>query len=74
MLSAVLLDRVGRKPLLIISAIGSSVGMLSVGVFFYLKHTGSAEVGHVFVCVCVTRRARALLRTLETKPKLYVAI
>ncbi|KAK4299628.1 hypothetical protein Pmani_028113 [Petrolisthes manimaculis] len=42
-LSAVLLDRVGRKPLLIISAIGSSVGMLCVGIFFYLKSNGSAE-------------------------------
>ncbi|KAG0714840.1 Facilitated trehalose transporter Tret1 [Chionoecetes opilio] len=43
LVSAVLLDRVGRKPLLIISAIGSSVGMVSIGAFFYLKATGQAE-------------------------------
>lgn len=43
LVSAVLLDRVGRKPLLIISAIGSSAGMVSIGVFFYLKEGGLAE-------------------------------
>uniref|UniRef100_A0A2P2I3T3 Facilitated trehalose transporter Tret1-like n=1 Tax=Hirondellea gigas TaxID=1518452 RepID=A0A2P2I3T3_9CRUS len=41
LLSAVLLDRVGRRPLLIISAIGSSLGMLSIGIFFYLQDTGA---------------------------------
>lgn len=44
LVSAALLDRVGRRPLLIISAIGSSVGMVSIGAFFYLKEVGSAEV------------------------------
>ncbi|XP_050733771.1 facilitated trehalose transporter Tret1-like [Eriocheir sinensis] len=43
LVSAVLLDRVGRKPLLIISAIGSSGGMVSIGTFFYLKEAGVAE-------------------------------
>ncbi|KAK8393402.1 hypothetical protein O3P69_013415 [Scylla paramamosain] len=43
LVSAALLDRVGRKPLLIISAIGSSVGMVSIGAFFYLRTVGSAE-------------------------------
>ncbi|XP_064091106.1 facilitated trehalose transporter Tret1-like [Macrobrachium nipponense] len=40
LVSAVLLDRAGRKPLLIVSAIGSCVGMLSIGAFFYLKGAG----------------------------------
>lgn len=43
LVSAVLLDRAGRKPLLIISAIGSSVGMTSIGVFFYLDMEKSSE-------------------------------
>lgn len=40
LVSAVLLDRVGRRPLLIVSAIGSSIGMLSIGIFFYLQDIG----------------------------------
>ncbi|KAK7066226.1 hypothetical protein SK128_009677 [Halocaridina rubra] len=43
LVSAALLDRTGRKPLLIISAIGSSIGMLSIGVFFYLKANSYTE-------------------------------
>ncbi|KAG7156454.1 Facilitated trehalose transporter Tret1-like 18 [Homarus americanus] len=43
LVSAILLDRTGRKPLLIISAIGSSVGMVSIGTFFYLKDVGATE-------------------------------
>ncbi|XP_071549851.1 trehalose transporter 1-like protein [Panulirus ornatus] len=43
LVSAVLLDRTGRKPLLIISSIGSCVGMVSIGAFFYLKDAGSAD-------------------------------
>ncbi|XP_037782120.1 facilitated trehalose transporter Tret1-like [Penaeus monodon] len=43
LVSAVLLDRAGRKPLLIISAIGSSVGMTSIGVFFYFDQEKSSE-------------------------------
>jgi len=37
LLSAALLDKVGRRPLLAISAVGSSLGMLLIGVFFFLK-------------------------------------
>ncbi|XP_076064166.1 facilitated trehalose transporter Tret1-2 homolog isoform X2 [Oratosquilla oratoria] len=44
LVSAVLLDRAGRKPLLIISAIGSCGGMLSIGVFFYLKDSPDYSV------------------------------
>ncbi|XP_069952288.1 facilitated trehalose transporter Tret1 [Cherax quadricarinatus] len=40
LVSAVLLDRLGRKPLLIVSSVGSCVGMVSIGVFFYLKQDG----------------------------------
>ncbi|CAL4068844.1 unnamed protein product, partial [Meganyctiphanes norvegica] len=43
LVSAVLLDHTGRKPLLIISAIGSSVGMVCIGLFFYLSAHGSVE-------------------------------
>lgn len=43
LVSAVLLDRVGRKPLLIVSALGSCLGMLSIGVFFYQKAAGNSD-------------------------------
>ncbi|XP_045625553.1 facilitated trehalose transporter Tret1 [Procambarus clarkii] len=43
LVSAGLLDRAGRKPLLIISSIGSCVGMVSIGTFFYLKEVGFTE-------------------------------
>ncbi|KAL7636695.1 UNVERIFIED_CONTAM: hypothetical protein RMT77_012447 [Armadillidium vulgare] len=46
LVSAVLLDRTGRKALLIISAIGSSIGMVSIGLYFYLQHHSSVEELH----------------------------
>ncbi|KAF2364373.1 Major facilitator sugar transporter-like [Trinorchestia longiramus] len=47
LVSAVLLDRVGRKPLLMVSAIGSCAGMLSIGAFFYVKevHDAAQNIG-----------------------------
>ncbi|XP_047739990.1 facilitated trehalose transporter Tret1 [Hyalella azteca] len=47
LVSAALLDRVGRRPLLMVSAVGSSVGMLAIGVFFYVKevHDAAQNIG-----------------------------
>ena len=39
-ISAILVDNVGRRPLLIISCIGSILGLSSVGFFAYFKATG----------------------------------
>lgn len=46
LLSAALVDRLGRKPILIISSLGCAIAMISEGIYFYLQST-DADVSSI---------------------------
>lgn len=47
LLAAFAVDRMGRKPMFIISALGCGVALLGEGIFFYLKDHEQADVTHL---------------------------
>ncbi|CAH0695096.1 unnamed protein product [Spodoptera exigua] len=46
-LSVILVDRVGRKPLLLLSALGVGLMNGTIGTYFYFDHSNSASVAHL---------------------------
>jgi SP family arabinose:H+ symporter-like MFS transporter len=46
-----LVDRVGRRPLLLVGTTGMALGQFLMGAFFYLKITGPWVVGTMMLCV-----------------------
>ncbi|XP_031354661.1 facilitated trehalose transporter Tret1-like isoform X2 [Photinus pyralis] len=47
LISALLIDRLGRKPLMIVSTLGCAVGLICEGVYFYLDYLGNIDLSPV---------------------------
>ncbi|KAB0794008.1 hypothetical protein PPYR_13628 [Photinus pyralis] len=47
LISALLIDKLGRKPLMIVSTIGCAIGLICEGVYFYLDYLGNIDLSSV---------------------------